>query len=74
MKMAQLLFSDSLSLPSLIYEIVAGAMAGSTYPCPAADKALATIGAVLWSVQIIPQIIKSYRTKNTDGLSPYLML
>lgn len=41
---------------------------------PAADKTLATIGAVLWSVQVIPQIVKSYRTKSTEGLSPILML
>ncbi|KAL7423915.1 hypothetical protein Q5752_001500 [Cryptotrichosporon argae] len=39
----------------------------------AADTTFATIGAVLWSVQVIPQIIKSYRTKSTDGLSPWLM-
>jgi uncharacterized protein with PQ loop repeat len=39
-----------------------------------ADKVLATIGAVLWSIQVIPQIIKSYRTKSTDGLSAKLML
>lgn len=49
-------------------------MGANTLPNPAVDKTLATIGAVLWSVQIIPQIIKSYRQKNTDGLSPYLML
>ncbi|GMK56793.1 hypothetical protein CspeluHIS016_0306330 [Cutaneotrichosporon spelunceum] len=40
---------------------------------PAADTAFATIGAVLWSVQVVPQIVKSYRTKNTDGLSPALL-
>ncbi|CAK9780169.1 hypothetical protein CC85DRAFT_260108 [Cutaneotrichosporon oleaginosum] len=40
---------------------------------PAADKTLATIGAVLWSIQVIPQIVKSYRTKSTEGLSPALM-
>ncbi|KAK4688658.1 hypothetical protein P7C73_g1464, partial [Tremellales sp. Uapishka_1] len=38
------------------------------------ETALATIGAVLWSIQIIPQIIKSYRTKDTHGLSGLLML
>lgn len=41
---------------------------------PAADKTLATIGAVLWSIQVVPQIIKTWRTKSTDGLSPALML
>ncbi|BEJ15200.1 hypothetical protein CspHIS471_0409670 [Cutaneotrichosporon sp. HIS471] len=40
---------------------------------PAADKTFATIGAILWSIQVVPQIIKSYRTKSTDGLSPALM-
>lgn len=74
--MAQVFFSDALSSYSTDapHPATPAAMGGSTYPCPAADKALATIGAVLWSVQIIPQIIKSYRTKNTDGLSPWLML
>lgn len=41
---------------------------------PAADKVLATIGAVLWSIQVVPQIIKSYRRKDVDGLSSALML
>ncbi|CAE6433412.1 unnamed protein product [Rhizoctonia solani] len=27
----------------------------------------------MWMVQLIPQIIKSYREKSTDGLSPWLM-
>ncbi|TXT07129.1 hypothetical protein VHUM_03299 [Vanrija humicola] len=38
------------------------------------DNGLATIGAILWSVQVIPQIIKSHQTKSTEGLSPHLML
>lgn len=38
------------------------------------ENSLATIGAVLWTIQIIPQIVKSYRTKSTKGLSGELML
>ncbi|WVR05249.1 hypothetical protein IAU60_002261 [Kwoniella sp. DSM 27419] len=38
-----------------------------------AENALATIGAVMWMVQILPQIVKSYRTKSTTGLSAGLM-
>jgi len=37
------------------------------------ENALATIGAVMWTVQIIPQIFKSYRSKSTLGLSASLM-
>jgi uncharacterized protein with PQ loop repeat len=40
----------------------------------AVENALGTIGAVLWTIQIIPQLIKSYRTKDTEGLSALLML
>ncbi|EIW69705.1 hypothetical protein TREMEDRAFT_30677 [Tremella mesenterica DSM 1558] len=40
----------------------------------AVENALATIGAVMWMVQILPQIVKSYRTKSTLGLSALLML
>ncbi|KAL1405297.1 hypothetical protein Q8F55_008924 [Vanrija albida] len=40
---------------------------------PAADKTLATIGAILWSIQVAPQIWKSHREKSTEGLSPILM-
>ncbi|KIR32460.1 integral membrane protein [Cryptococcus deuterogattii MMRL2647] len=39
----------------------------------AAENALATIGAVLWMIQNIPQVIKSYREKSTKGLSASLM-
>ncbi|OCF35442.1 integral membrane protein [Kwoniella heveanensis CBS 569] len=38
-----------------------------------AENALATIGAVMWMVQIVPQIIKSHRSKSTTGLSAGLM-
>ncbi|GFZ46145.1 hypothetical protein JCM24511_04392 [Saitozyma sp. JCM 24511] len=37
------------------------------------ENALGTIGAVLWTIQILPQIVKSYRTKSTLGLSAGLM-
>ncbi|KAK8869821.1 hypothetical protein IAR55_000389 [Kwoniella newhampshirensis] len=39
----------------------------------AAENVLGTIGAVLWMIQILPQIIKSYRDKSTKGLSGSLM-
>lgn len=35
---------------------------------------LGTIGTILWSFQLVPQIIKSYRHKSTDGLSAWLFL
>ncbi|KAF9269052.1 hypothetical protein L218DRAFT_891012, partial [Marasmius fiardii PR-910] len=40
----------------------------------AAENALGTLGAVCWMVQLIPQIWKTFRTKNTEGLSEYLVL
>ena len=39
-----------------------------------AENALGTLGAVFWTIQILPQIWKSYRTKSTRGLSASLML
>ncbi|KAL7420906.1 hypothetical protein Q5752_004860 [Cryptotrichosporon argae] len=39
----------------------------------AADTAFATAGAVLWSIQVVPQIVKTYRTKSVEGLSSALM-
>ena len=38
------------------------------------ENVLATIGAVLWCIQLLPQIWKSWKTKSTSGLSPWLML
>ncbi|KAF8473632.1 PQ loop repeat-domain-containing protein [Russula ochroleuca] len=38
-----------------------------------AENIFGTIGAILWTVQLIPQLIKSYRTKSTEGLSPWLV-
>ncbi|KAI0766684.1 PQ loop repeat-domain-containing protein [Trametes elegans] len=40
----------------------------------AAENALGTIGTVCWTVQLIPQIWYSYRTKSTKGLSEWLVL
>lgn len=39
----------------------------------ATANVLATIGTVCWCVQLIPQIIHNYRTKNTEGF-PELMV
>ncbi|KAJ7464404.1 PQ loop repeat-domain-containing protein [Mycena latifolia] len=39
-----------------------------------AENVLATIGTVCWTVQMIPQLWKSWREKSTEGLSPWLML
>jgi len=38
-----------------------------------AENICGTIGTVLWSGQIIPQIYKTHREKTSAGLSPYLM-
>ena len=35
--------------------------------------AFATTGAILWTVQLIPQLIKTWRTKSVEGLSPWLV-
>ncbi|TFY54748.1 hypothetical protein EVG20_g9581 [Dentipellis fragilis] len=40
----------------------------------AAENALGTLGTVCWTVQLVPQIWKSWRTKSTDGLSHWLVL
>ncbi|KAI0083936.1 PQ loop repeat-domain-containing protein [Irpex rosettiformis] len=39
----------------------------------AAENALATIGTICWTLQVVPQIWKSWREKSTDGLSPWLV-
>lgn len=39
----------------------------------AAVTALATIGTVLWCIQLIPQIITNYRSKDCTGLPPMMM-
>ncbi|KAG7443586.1 uncharacterized protein BT62DRAFT_988181 [Guyanagaster necrorhizus] len=39
-----------------------------------AENALGTLGAVCWTIQLLPQIRKSWRDKSTEGLSPWLVL
>jgi len=43
-------------------------------PNAAAENALGTLGTICWTIQLIPQIWKSWRTKSTDGLSPWFVL
>ncbi|PBK99656.1 hypothetical protein ARMGADRAFT_512747 [Armillaria gallica] len=38
----------------------------------AAENALGTLGAVCWTIQLLPQIWKTWREKSTEGLSPWL--
>jgi len=39
-----------------------------------AQNVLGTMGTVIWSGQVLPQIWKSFREKSTEGLSHWLML
>ncbi|KAH7099263.1 hypothetical protein BKA62DRAFT_621625 [Auriculariales sp. MPI-PUGE-AT-0066] len=39
-----------------------------------AANGLATLGVIFWSIQVIPQIWKSHRSKSTEGLSPWIMI
>ncbi|GBE86623.1 hypothetical protein SCP_0905020 [Sparassis crispa] len=39
-----------------------------------AENVLGTIGAICWTVQLVPQIWKSWRTKSTEGLSDWFIL
>src|SRR5271156_305104 len=41
---------------------------------PVAANVLGTLGAVCWSVQLIPQIVINYRRHDTTGLQPTMML
>ncbi|TIA36131.1 PQ loop repeat protein [Aureobasidium pullulans] len=41
---------------------------------PVAANVLGTLGAVCWSVQLIPQIIINYRRHNATGLQPSMMM
>ncbi|KAF1985446.1 hypothetical protein K402DRAFT_334433 [Aulographum hederae CBS 113979] len=41
---------------------------------PVAANVLGTLGAVCWSVQLVPQIIINYRRHNTVGLQPSMMM
>lgn len=57
---------------ALLARSIAGAM-----PLPtnaAAENVLGTIGTICWTVQLIPQVWKSWREKSTDGLSHWLVL
>lgn len=38
-----------------------------------AENVLGTIGTILWCVQLIPQIVVNYRSKNCEGLPPLMM-
>ncbi|PVI05441.1 PQ loop repeat protein [Periconia macrospinosa] len=40
---------------------------------PLAANILGTIGTVFWCVQLIPQIVRNYRTKSTEGLPAAMM-
>ncbi|KAJ7097237.1 PQ loop repeat-domain-containing protein [Mycena belliarum] len=39
-----------------------------------AENVMGTIGTICWTVQMVPQIYKSYHDKSTEGLSPWLVL
>ncbi|KAI0251721.1 PQ loop repeat-domain-containing protein [Lactifluus subvellereus] len=39
----------------------------------AAENVFGTMGAIFWTVQLIPQLHKTWRTKSTEGLSPWLV-
>ncbi|OAL52120.1 PQ loop repeat protein [Pyrenochaeta sp. DS3sAY3a] len=41
---------------------------------PAAANVLGTMGAVCWSIQLIPQIVINYRRHNATGLQPTMMM
>ena len=41
---------------------------------PVAANSLGTIGAVCWSIQLLPQIVINYRRHHTTGLQPSMML
>ena len=41
---------------------------------PAAANTLGTIGAVCWSIQLLPQIVINYQRHHTTGLQPSMML
>ncbi|WQF79098.1 hypothetical protein CDEST_04112 [Colletotrichum destructivum] len=41
---------------------------------PAAANALGTLGAVCWSIQLIPQVVINYRRHNATGLQASMMM
>ncbi|VDB99899.1 unnamed protein product [Peniophora sp. CBMAI 1063] len=40
----------------------------------AVENVFGTIGTICWTVQLIPQVWKNWRSKSTEGLSPSLVL
>ncbi|KAI9508372.1 hypothetical protein F5148DRAFT_979896 [Russula earlei] len=37
------------------------------------ENIFGTMGAIFWTIQLVPQLVKSWRSKSTRGLSPYLV-
>ena len=44
-----------------------------TMDVPIAANVLGTLGAVFWSIQLIPQIVVNYRRHNATGLQPSMV-
>jgi len=40
---------------------------------PIVANVLGTLGAVFWSIQLIPQIVVNYRRHNATGLQPSMV-
>jgi uncharacterized protein with PQ loop repeat len=40
---------------------------------PIVTNVLGTLGAVFWSIQLIPQIVVNYRRHNATGLQPSMV-
>ncbi|PPR03200.1 hypothetical protein CVT26_008048 [Gymnopilus dilepis] len=45
-----------------------------TYHNAVAEQVFGTIGTICWTIQLVPQVWKSYRSKDTTGLSHWLVL
>lgn len=43
------------------------------HPNPVAENVLGTMGTIFWTIQLLPQIWKSWREKSTEGLSEWLV-
>ena len=61
-----------------VAENVLGTMGGSLsvskFRAPAHPLlVLVSAGTICWTVQLVPQVWKSWRTKSTEGLSEYLV-
>ncbi|TLD18446.1 hypothetical protein PspLS_10166 [Pyricularia sp. CBS 133598] len=59
------LFDDIAIVVAIVYPKMENAVAANI---------LGTLGAVCWSVQLIPQIVVNYRRHNTIGLQPSMMM